>query len=231
MGGAGTENEAGLDDGRAPGGGARRGGEPPYVLDRPSADDVEQLFAIDSDPRVWTHLPSGRMTTISEAEDVLARYRRQWELDGIGFWMVRRAPGDQVLGYCGICLRGVPEAGAGPGVSAAGAGPGAPAAAVDRRVPGAFWNLGYRFRPEAQGKGLATAVSRDAIEAATAIDADLPVVAYLLEDNIASAIVARKLGFELVHRAPDVGNPNPAAVRLVFADRELTPAQLDATLN
>ena len=81
------------------------------------------------------------------------------------------------------------------------------------------------------GQGLATAVSRDAIAAATNIDAELPIVAYLLEHNTASEVVARKLGLELVHRAPDAGNPDPAAVRLVFADRELTPAQLDATLN
>jgi hypothetical protein len=27
----------------------------------------------------------------------------------------------------------------------------------------------------------------------------------------------------LVWRGPDVGNPDPAAVRLVYADREITP--------
>lgn len=209
---------AGLGDGargggRVSSGGVRGSGERPYVLDRPSADDVEQLFAIDSDPRVWTHLPSGRMTTIDEAKAILARLAQQWEIDGIGPWMVRQSAGADILGHCGCSLRGVPE----PGSS--------------RRTPGAFWNLGYRFRPEAQGRGLATAVSREAIAAAKAIDAGLPVVAYLLERNTASAIVARKLGFGLVHRAPDAGNPDPAAIRLVFADRELTPAQLDATLR
>lgn len=185
---------------------------PDYVLDRPSEGDVEQLFAIDSDPRVWTHLPSGRMTVRQEAEAILGKLQSQWELDGIGPWMVREAPGEDILGHCGCSLRGVP----GPGAS--------------HSEPGAFWNLGYRFRPEAQGRGLATAVSRDAIAAATAIGAGLPVVAYLLEHNAASAAVARKLGLELVHRAPDAGNPDPAAIRLVFADRELTHAQLAAAL-
>ena len=183
-----------------------------YVLDRPATDDRDQFFAIDSDPRVWTHLPSGRLTDEEEAEAILVRLASQWELDGIGPWMVRRVPGGEILGYCGCSLRGV----AGPGAS--------------RRTPGAFWNLGYRFRPEAQGQGLATAVSRDAIAAAGAVDPALPVVAYLLEANAASAVVARRLGLELVHRAPDAGNPDPTAVRLVFADRDLTAAQLDATL-
>lgn len=184
-----------------------------YVLDRPSAKDVEQFFAVESDRRVWTHLPSGRMTAKGEAKAILARLAQQWELDGLGPWMVREAAGADILGHCGCSLRGVSE----PGAS--------------RSVPGAFWNLGYRFRPEAQGRGLATAVSRDATEAAATIDAELPVVAYLLEHNTASAKVARKLGFELVHRAPDAGNPDPAAIRLVFADRELTASQLDATLR
>ncbi|WP_152347613.1 GNAT family N-acetyltransferase [Brevibacterium sp. CFH 10365] len=188
------------------------GHTPDYVLDRPGVGDLDQFFAIDSDPRVWTHLPSGRLTEAEEAEAVLVKLVSQWELDGIGPWMVRRAAGGEIVGHCGCSLRGVP----GPGAS--------------RRTPGAFWNLGYRFRPEAQGHGLATAVSRDAIAAATDIDPELPVVAYLLEHNTASAVVARKLGLELVRRVPDAGNPDPAAVRLVFADRDLTAAQLDATV-
>ncbi|SDS18011.1 Protein N-acetyltransferase, RimJ/RimL family [Brevibacterium siliguriense] len=188
------------------------GRTPDYVLDRPQDGDVEQLFSIDSDPRVWRHLPSGRMTVKQEAEALLDKLQSQWELDGIGPWMVREVYGGDVLGHCGCSLRGV----AGTGAS--------------RREPGAFWNLGYRFRPEAQGRGLATAVSQEAIAAAGSIDPTVPVVAYLLEHNVASAVVARRLGLELVHRAPDVGNPDSAAVRLVFADRELTSAQLDAAL-
>lgn len=191
-----------------------RGGEGPfgYVLDRPVAADADEFFALENDPRVWTHLPSGRMASKSEAKGALAKLASQWELDGIGSWIVRDAAGGPLLGYCGCSLRGVAQPGA------------------DRSTPGAYWNLGYRFRPEAQGRGLATAVSRDAIDLASSIDPDLPVVAYLLEHNTASAAVARKLGFELVHRAPDAGNPDPAAVRLVFADRELSAVQLDATL-
>jgi hypothetical protein len=35
----------------------------------------------------------------------------------------------------------------------------------------------------------------------------------------------------LVHRGPDAGKPDPSAVRLVFADRALTAAQLAAVLR
>src|SRR5699024_10031683 len=174
---------------------------------------LDELFAIESDPRVWPHLPRGRMTERAAAEAIIVKLQPQWALDGLGPGMVRRTGGGTLRGHCGCAPRGV----AGPGAS--------------HREPGAFWNLGYRFRPEVEGQGLATSVSRDAIAAAAAVDADLPVVAYLLEHNAASAVVARKLGLQMFHRAADAGNPDPAAVRLVFADRELTPAQLEAILS
>lgn len=94
-----------------------------------------------------------------------------------------------------------------------------------------FWNLGYRFAPEAQGCGLATELARAAVDAAREHRPELPVVAYLLEHNPASAAVAQKVGLTLRHRGPDAGNPDPWAVRLVYADRELSEAELAATMR
>lgn len=66
----------------------------------------------------------------------------------------------------------------------------------------AFWNLGYRFAPEAQGRGFATGLARAAVDAARERRPELPVVAYLLENTPASAAVARKVGLALRHRGP-----------------------------
>jgi RimJ/RimL family protein N-acetyltransferase len=96
---------------------------------------------------------------------------------------------------------------------------------------GAFWNLGYRFAPEAQGRGLATELALAAVEAAREHRPELPVVAYLLENNPASAAVAEKVGLSLRHRGPDAGNPDPSAVRLVFAERALSETELAATMR
>jgi RimJ/RimL family protein N-acetyltransferase len=96
---------------------------------------------------------------------------------------------------------------------------------------GVFWNLGYRFAPEAQGRGLATELALAAVEAAREHRPELPVVAYLLEHNTASAAVAAKAGLTPRHRGPDAGNPDPRAVRLVLADRELDARQLAATMR
>lgn len=93
---------------------------------------------------------------------------------------------------------------------------------------GCFWDLGYRIAPSAQGRGIATAGARKATDAAHHTDPEIPVVAYLLEHNAASAHVARKVGLELQSRCPDAGNPDPQAMRLTFADRPLTAAVLSA---
>lgn len=169
-----------------------------------SLGDLDALHALYSDPRVWTHLPSGRFTDLETTRTWLARRVRGWEEHGLGNWLALDPESGNMLGHGGCELRG--------------------------EGAGRFWNLGYRFAPEAQGRGLATELSRHALAAAARVRPELPVVAYLLEHNAASAAVARKLELGLQHRAPDAGNPDPEAIRLVFADRPLTPAQLAATL-
>ncbi len=93
------------------------------------------------------------------------------------------------------------------------------------------WNLGYRFAPDAHDRGYATELASEALRQARAINPAPPVVASLLEHNAASARVACKLGLERAYRAPDIGNPNPSAIRLVYANQRLTAAELSAILS
>jgi hypothetical protein len=67
----------------------------------------------------------------------------------------------------------------------------------------------------------------DALDAAHAVAPDRPVVAYLLEHDLESRGRAERAGPSLQWRGPDAGNPDPAAVRLVYADRPLDPALLE----
>ena len=168
-------------------------------LRRPVESDVPALFSLLSDPRVWTHLPSGRHLAAEQTARSVQRWIQEWERDGISTWVVRARGTEQVLGYGGISDLG-----------------------------GAAWNLGYRFAVEAQGQGFATELSRHAIRRGRELTPARPHIAYLLEHNAASAAVARKVGLHLVDRGPDAGNPDPDAVRLVFADRDLSPRELAA---
>lgn len=172
------------------------------LLSRPQSGDVAGLHIICSDPRVWTHFPSLRHTTSGQTRTMLEQFVDKWDADGLGPWVVR-LPGDPaVIGHGGCSVKG-----------------------------GVFWNLGYRLSPDVQGRGFATELSREAIAQATQRQPELPVVAYLLEHNAASARVAGKAALDLVHRGPDKGNPDPHAVRLVYADRPLSPEQLAVILE
>nr|WP_272913847.1 GNAT family N-acetyltransferase [Rhodococcus sp. BS-15] len=87
------------------------------------------------------------------------------------------------------------------------------------------------LHPDAQGKGYAAEMCEIAVECAHRTEPELPIVAYLLEHNVASAWVAERAGLELITRGPDVGNPDADAVRLVYADRSLTADQVDVVLS
>jgi RimJ/RimL family protein N-acetyltransferase len=171
-------------------------------LYRPTADDVAAVSAICSDPRVWTHFPSKRHTDPSETARAVARWASGWATNGLDAWVARERGTDAVLGYGGCGLR-----------------------------EDAFWNLGYRLAPTAQGRGYATELARAALDRALAADPDLPVVASLLAHDAASEAVARRLGMTLAHRGPDAGNPDPTAVRLVYADRPLSGDRLAAAMR
>jgi hypothetical protein len=67
-----------------------------------------------------------------------------------------------------------------------------------------------------------------AFHAARAVAPDRPVIASLLERNLASCGRAERAGLTQVWRGPDAGNPDPAAVRLVLADRPLATDLLGA---
>ncbi len=171
------------------------------LLSRPAPGDLEGMYAIHSDPRVWTHFPSLRHTDPAQTAAQLEGYNAKWEQDGLGPWIVRLLGEPDIIGMGGCSIKA-----------------------------GVFWNLGYRFSADVHGRGYATELAREAVRQANALRPGLPVVAYLLEHNVASARVAEKLGFKLILKAPDAGNPNPEAVRLVYADRPLTPEQLAATV-
>jgi hypothetical protein len=56
------------------------------------------------------------------------------------------------------------------------------------------------------------------------------VTAFLLEHNVASRATAERAGLRLIWRGPDAGNPDPGAVRLIYADRPLDARQTEALL-
>lgn len=129
-----------------------------------------------------THFPSLRHAQPATTRTMPQAWIDAWDRDGLGPWIVRLLDDDTVLGHAGCVLR------------AAG-----------------WWNLGYRFAADTHGQGMATEASRAGLEAAVAVRPEAPVVAYLLEHNVASRKVAEKLGMRRQYRGHDAGNPDPDA--------------------
>ena len=171
------------------------------VLHRPSRHDLDELFAIESDPRVWTHYPSLRHTdlvlrSLGQTLSVIDRWLEGWRAHGLDTWTVRLSENSTVIGYGGCS------------------------------VQGQVWNLGYRLAPGVQGRGYVTELAWAALRQARAVEPERPIIARLLDHNVASQRVAVKLGMALAYRALDQGNPDPSAVRLIYADRTLSAVQL-----
>ena len=171
-------------------------------LDEPVGTDLDALYAICSDPQSWTHFPSLRHTDPGATERMLQSWAEQWRRDGLSTWIIRERGNRTISGYGGCSKR-----------------------------RNTFWNLGYRLHPDAQGNGYAAEMCEIAVECAHRTEPELPIVAYLLEHNVASARVAERAGLELIARGPDVGNPDADAVRSVYADRPLAAGQVDVVLS
>ncbi len=160
-------------------------------LDEPVPDDLADLHRIHADPASWEHFPQGRHPDLARTQQALDKSESEWT-HGLGYWSVRDSARGPVIGMAGC--------------------------AVVASRP--WWNLYYRFDSAARGRGYASEVAAAALEAARAVAPDRPVMAYLLEINVASRRTAERAGLTLVWRGPDAGNEDPDAVRLVYLDRD-----------
>ncbi|WP_217178680.1 GNAT family N-acetyltransferase [Streptomyces sp. AC495_CC817] len=174
-------------------------------LMRPVPGDLDEVFALHNDPRVWQHFPSLRHLDTGPTLAMMRVWERSWTDAGLGSFVARLRDTGEMVGNGGCSVRGF-------------------------GTDGELWNVGYRIAADHHGHGYATELAGAAVERAREVAPERPLVAYLVEHNASSAHVAEKLGLRLVHRAPDAGNPDPSVMRLVYADRPLSPAQLAVAL-
>jgi RimJ/RimL family protein N-acetyltransferase len=126
--------------------------------------DVDELHRLTSDPLYSDHIPGGLQETPASTRSWIGRFRGRWDIIGLSYWTVRLRATGAVIGIGGAECR-----------------------------PG-FWNLFYLVDAEHWGNGYATELGRAAQRAAGSVDPDLPLVAWIHEDNAASQAVARHLG-------------------------------------
>lgn len=167
----------------------------PLLLRAVVAEDLPEPYEIHSDPAVWQRHPPGRHTDTSRTVALIEQAEQGWHRYGLDYWSIRAVddPG-RLLGIGG----------------------------ASRREPAALgvpvWNVYYRLAPHAWGHGYASTVAGVAISAAHQVDAQLPVVANMVEHNSASRRVAERAGLTVCKTDHEPGN---GAVRYWYADREL----------
>jgi hypothetical protein len=155
----------------------RHVGTPRLRLDAVVPGDLDEHLRLMSDPRSWTHLPSGRHADPAKTAEGIRHSVGHWERDGLGYWTARLR---EDLPASGL------KAGAVVGTGGCATRDGT-----------TWWNL---------------------------------VIAHLVEHDVQSRRRAERSGPALVWRGPDTGNPDPAAVRLVYADRPLDDEVLAAVI-
>lgn len=172
------------------------------VLTVPQQGDLGELHQLYADPQVWRDDPMTRHSTRDQTEAMIDRWQAAWLRDGLGMWVARSAEPathGQLVGIGGTFIR-----------------------------YGVAWNLGFRLSPIFWGQGYAQEIIRAAVSTARDVRGDLPLTAYLLEGNTRSQRTTERAGLRLVWRGPDAGNPDPQAVRLLYADQDLSPALVKA---
>ncbi|WP_328413217.1 GNAT family N-acetyltransferase [Streptomyces violaceus] len=138
------------------------------LLRRPTAADVDAIFAVHRDPETCAHNPSDALARFEEAEALYQRWDDQWQQYGYGYWVVRHHGSAQQLGFCGIKpmeLHGAP-----------------------------VLNLFYRFATSAWGQGFAAEAAAAVATWASHHLPDLPLIARVRPANLASQRVAIRAG-------------------------------------
>lgn len=158
--------------------------------------DIDDVHALFSDARTWTHLPGGRHTDRASTVDLVQRKIGGRARHGLGSWAVRTAHDHAFVGVGGVDL-----------------------------TAGGLWNLGYRLVPAAWGKGYATEVARAAVAAAADVASEVPVTGRVLTNNPASAAVLRRAGLTLVWQGSTSAALPEGVERQVWADRALSRTQ------
>jgi RimJ/RimL family protein N-acetyltransferase len=127
--------------------------------------DLDDLFAIFSDPAGWWFDPAGRHTDPARTQDWLGRAAARFDEDGLSYWTVRRRDTGEIAGVGGA-----------------------------QRQRTRAWNVNYRLDTVHQGQGFATELARAAFDAATRVDDTVPFVAWIAPSNAPSLKVAERLG-------------------------------------
>jgi len=150
------------------------------ILRKPTEEDFERFFEINKDPETNLHNPSGPMS-LEKAENTFTRMLEHWKKYNFGGWaIVEKDNPEKVIGFGGLSYKMYDD---------------------EEKL-----NLGYRFAPEAWGKGYATEFSKKTINFGFNDINEKEIFGVVRPDNIASVKVLEKAGMIQIGKLNDVPN-------------------------
>lgn len=141
---------------------------PRLALRRPSAADIDAIYAIHSDARAHEHNPADALASRREAAELLRRWDIHWSEQGYGYLGIDLPGTDAPIGFCGIKL-------------------------VHFRAERVL-NLFYRLDPAFWGQGFATEAARAVVDYADRRLPELAMIAKVRPQNAASGRIVAKVG-------------------------------------
>lgn len=163
------------------------------VLRQPAGSDLDRHFEIHGDPATNFYDPAGPTPNIATSERALARWIEHWRRHGFGPWAVAAADNpDRLIGFGGISYRTYVS---------------------EERL-----NLGFRFAPEAWGRGLATELGRAGLEHAFEDLGSEAVFALVRPANLPSIRTLERLGMRRDGFLDDVPGQAPSFVYVMTAE-------------
>ncbi len=111
-----------------------------FLLRELLEDDVEGMYALDSDPEVHQFLGNSPIQSKDEALAIIKNIRWQYEAKGIGRWAIIDKETNDFVGWTGLKYE------------------------EKLREDFSYYDLGYRLRKEYWGKGIATETALASLE-------------------------------------------------------------------
>jgi RimJ/RimL family protein N-acetyltransferase len=137
-------------------------------------NDLDGMFALDSDPEVHTYLGNKPITEKAQALDYIKDVNKQYAERNIGRWAVIEKESGKFIGWCGLRLY------------------------TDYTFNNLtnFHDIGYRLRPKFWGKGYATEASKACLDYAWNVLKLEKVYGITEKGNESSHNVLLKIGLE-----------------------------------
>ena len=155
-----------------------------FILRKIEKTDVDGLFKMESTPEVHHFLGKMPLQKKEQAAKVIENIRNQYQVNGIGRWAVIDKKTGDFVGWSGLKYE------------------------QEVRKDRPYYDLGYRFRKEYWGQGIATETAIASLKYGFEVLKLEKICADAHINNIASNRVLQKVGMKFIETFDAYGDPH-----------------------